>query len=355
MLFLSFLFFSCGRGRSSTLSESDFELERELKMLNKPYVKSFKDNYGVVFDCVDIYKQPAFDHPLLKNHILQMPPNSSSGTGLPTTGVSCPYGTVPIRRTLKEDLVRGRALRPVYKPTSTQDTSGIDGQHFAQVLLDCEKGKTFQSASASIEVYYLPMPSDAASTAQMLVVDDRSSNVTVVQAGWHIDPRREGDGQSRFLVFWTADDYKETGCLNMQCPGFVAVNPYIAPGMVLPIGSSIALAISRYDQTGNWFVYVNGMVVGYFPPAIVNGMDGSTQVQLGGIVYAPPGSKRPPMGSGIAPGPRSNNGAAKFKSVETRGCTKVKVRATKDVENSNIYDVMVTSDSEFQYGGPGDA
>ena len=105
MLFLSFLFFSCGRGRSSTISESDFELERELKMLNKPYVKSFKvtmpweqtlrcqvlkmiresksdvlilylmkwqDNYGVVFDCVDIYKQPAFDHPLLKNHILQV-------------------------------------------------------------------------------------------------------------------------------------------------------------------------------------------------------------------------------------------------------------------------------------------
>lgn len=106
MLFLSFLFFSCGRGRSSMLSESDFELERELKMLNKPYVKSFKvtmqseqtlrfkfsrwfenpnptylwqddlmkwqDNYGVVFDCVDIYKQPAFDHPFLKNHILQV-------------------------------------------------------------------------------------------------------------------------------------------------------------------------------------------------------------------------------------------------------------------------------------------
>ena len=57
-----------------------------------------------------------------------MPPNSSSGTGLPITGESCPYGTVPIRRTLKEDLVRGRALRPVYKPTAT-DTSGIDGQH----------------------------------------------------------------------------------------------------------------------------------------------------------------------------------------------------------------------------------
>jgi hypothetical protein len=24
------------------------------------------------FDCVDIYKQPAFDHPLLKNHKIQV-------------------------------------------------------------------------------------------------------------------------------------------------------------------------------------------------------------------------------------------------------------------------------------------
>ncbi|XP_073363068.1 protein neprosin-like [Aegilops tauschii subsp. strangulata] len=258
MLFLSFLFFSCGQGRSSTLSESDFELERELKMLNTPYVKSFKDNYGVVFDCVDIYKQPAFDHPLLKNHVLQMPPNSSSGTGLPTTGESCPYGTVPIRRTLKEDLVRGRALRPVYKPTAT-DTNGIDVQHFALVLLDSEKGKTFQSASASIEVYYFPMPSDAASTAQMLVVDDRSSNVTVVQAGWHIDPGREGDGQSRLTVYWTADDYKQTGCPNMQCPGFVLVNQYVAPGTAFPAGSSIALTIFRHEIDGD--VHALGVLV----------------------------------------------------------------------------------------------
>ena len=24
--------------------------------------------YGDIYDCVDFYKQPAFDHPLLKNH-----------------------------------------------------------------------------------------------------------------------------------------------------------------------------------------------------------------------------------------------------------------------------------------------
>ncbi|KAJ0883806.1 putative neprosin activation peptide [Helianthus annuus] len=27
---------------------------------------------GDIVDCVDIYKQPAFDHPLLKNHTIQV-------------------------------------------------------------------------------------------------------------------------------------------------------------------------------------------------------------------------------------------------------------------------------------------
>ena len=27
---------------------------------------------GDIIDCVDIHQQPAFDHPLLKNHIIQV-------------------------------------------------------------------------------------------------------------------------------------------------------------------------------------------------------------------------------------------------------------------------------------------
>lgn len=36
------------------------------------HLMKWQDSYGVVFDCVDIYRQPAFDHPLLKNHKLQV-------------------------------------------------------------------------------------------------------------------------------------------------------------------------------------------------------------------------------------------------------------------------------------------
>ncbi|KAH0907510.1 hypothetical protein HID58_039337, partial [Brassica napus] len=48
-------------------------------------VKSSKLNERIIYDCVDIYKQPSLSHPLLKNHKIQ-----------------CPNGTVPILKNTKK-------------------------------------------------------------------------------------------------------------------------------------------------------------------------------------------------------------------------------------------------------------
>ncbi|GLT67863.1 hypothetical protein SLA2020_401410 [Shorea laevis] len=50
-------------------------LDQQLRILNKPHVKSIKSEVGDIFDCVDIYNQPAFHHLLLKNHKIQMKPS----------------------------------------------------------------------------------------------------------------------------------------------------------------------------------------------------------------------------------------------------------------------------------------
>ncbi|KAF8697398.1 hypothetical protein HU200_035996 [Digitaria exilis] len=224
-------------------------LERKLKVLNKPYVKSFKDKHGIVFDCVDMYKQPAFDHPLLKNHKLQ----ESTWTGPSTAGQrirvhpqeSCPDGTVPIRRTLKQDLVMASLSSPRFRPANNKDHSEIPGQHFAQLLVDSVAGSKFQGASALLEVDTVAVPVGQVSSAQILLVDDsfHSSVVNVVQAGW-------SDSQTRFTTYWTADDYRSTGCLNMQCPGFVVVSQTSTPGMVLP-GGIAAISISKVPAECN--------------------------------------------------------------------------------------------------------
>ncbi|MCI19936.1 carboxyl-terminal peptidase, partial [Trifolium medium] len=56
------------RASSSSLER---EIETKLKLLNKPAVKSIQSEDGDIIDCVNIYKQPAFDHPALKNHTIQ--------------------------------------------------------------------------------------------------------------------------------------------------------------------------------------------------------------------------------------------------------------------------------------------
>ncbi|XP_042949735.1 uncharacterized protein LOC122281923 isoform X3 [Carya illinoinensis] len=59
------------RGWGPLSKVEDLELDRRLKLINKPAIMSFQTEYGDIVDCVDIYKQLAFDHPLLKNHTIQ--------------------------------------------------------------------------------------------------------------------------------------------------------------------------------------------------------------------------------------------------------------------------------------------
>ncbi|KAK0572296.1 hypothetical protein LWI29_029344 [Acer saccharum] len=82
---------------------------------------------GDIIDCVGIHKQPAFDHPALRNHKIQMRPSfdlptekldtrNESSQSKPVIqqtwqkSGSCPEGTVPIRRIRKQDLLRAASL-----------------------------------------------------------------------------------------------------------------------------------------------------------------------------------------------------------------------------------------------------
>ncbi|XP_039123920.1 uncharacterized protein LOC120260500 [Dioscorea cayenensis subsp. rotundata] len=61
-----------GKRNIFSLKETEELVEQKLKILNKPAVKSIKSEDGDIIDCVNIYKQPAFDHPLLKNHKIKV-------------------------------------------------------------------------------------------------------------------------------------------------------------------------------------------------------------------------------------------------------------------------------------------
>ncbi|KAF9597089.1 hypothetical protein IFM89_015280 [Coptis chinensis] len=68
VLFLSLSYYGV---RGSEVEVSDSDLEKIQKFLDKPFTKTIKIA-GDIFDCVDLGSQPAFDHPLLKNHIADL-------------------------------------------------------------------------------------------------------------------------------------------------------------------------------------------------------------------------------------------------------------------------------------------
>ena len=107
-------------------------------------------------------------------------------------------------------------------------------------------------------------------------------------------------------------------------------------------------------------MFLNQQIVGYFPKEIINGMAGATEVQMGGITYAPPGQKSPPMGTGVAPVAGKNTPASKFSEAGVQGANIAKNWVTKDVSDAAIYNIVMISTSgpegnAFQYGGPGGA
>ncbi|KAK9148959.1 hypothetical protein Scep_007716 [Stephania cephalantha] len=77
-----FVTFNCTHGRRSTIEDEDLELERQLKIINKPPKVTIKTSTGDVYACVDVHQQPALDHPMLKNHKVQVRRTSSSPKGI---------------------------------------------------------------------------------------------------------------------------------------------------------------------------------------------------------------------------------------------------------------------------------
>ncbi|XP_031385715.1 uncharacterized protein LOC116199492 [Punica granatum] len=198
------------------LASSNKSNDVEFAQAPRGTVKSVQSGGGDVVDCVDIYKQPAFDHPLLKNHTIQMKPSfteegESHLQGLPAEleewGVDCPEGTVPIIRMTSENAVQKKD----YAIVKTKDY-----------------GRTFYGGQALLNVWNPHAETGEASISQIWIYAGSEENVNTVEAGWiaGLDSRPT----TTFFTYWTSDGYKSTGCYNLRCSGFVQTNKHIAPG-----------------------------------------------------------------------------------------------------------------------------
>ncbi|KAJ0962698.1 hypothetical protein J5N97_027820 [Dioscorea zingiberensis] len=243
---------SFGLGNRINLSiEEDLELERQVKLLNKPAIKTIVKEDGDVFDCVDINKQPAFDHPALKDHKIQLKPSFyqdgqfDNNNGVYSSlrnatsvkiGLSdveaCPLGTVPIRRVTKKDLI---GMRSSMKHKSIRPSSAKNQdlqKHAWAALQSTAADGQYYGASSFIMLYGLPqLENNQFSNSLLWVANEPSpAESNQITVGWTVDNTVYGDKNTRLMTAWTVDDYEHTGCIDVRCPGFVQVSSQIALG-----------------------------------------------------------------------------------------------------------------------------
>ncbi|KAG4954248.1 hypothetical protein JHK87_039842 [Glycine soja] len=297
-------------GTQNALQE-DLELERQLELLNKPPIKSIHTNFGYIVDCIDINKQPAFDHPLLKYHKLQRKPSFQKSIGKTTVKKSptrsllglqkdqCPIGTVPIRRTTKDDLIREKSFLNYH--IMSQDIPDV---HIAEVTLPSSYGPYY--GVIGINNVFNPRVSrkDQISSSHLWVQNGPVEATNKIVAGWHVAPQLYGDNETHVYLAWTSDNFKQTGCYNIRCSGFVHISKRVYIGAHVNNYSiyggtqrELVVSITQDPVTKNWWINMANQIIGYFPATLFSNMTSADQVGWGGRTRTPPNTPSPPMGS----------------------------------------------------------
>ncbi|KAG4377535.1 hypothetical protein GLYMA_18G142900v4 [Glycine max] len=361
-------------------------IRNRLQLINKPPVKTIQSSYGDIIDCVASHMQHAFDHPQLKGQKPLDPPERPRGHNQmdddlsdsfqlwSLSGESCPEGTIPIRRTTEEDMLRANSVRRFGRKKVInrvrRDTSGNGHEH----AIGYVTGDQYYGAKASINVWapLVENPYEFSLSQMWVISGSFGDDLNTIEAGWQVSPELYGDSYPRFFTYWTTDAYQATGCYNLLCSGFVQTNSKIAIGAAISPTSSysggqfdISLLIWKQDpKHGNWWLeFGSGILVGYWPSFLFTHLgDHASMIQFGGEIVNS-GSSGSHTSTQMGSGHFAEEGFAKasyFRNMQVVDwdnnlipLSNLKVLA----DHPNCYDIQGGVNNAwgnyFYYGGPG--
>ncbi|CAJ2665077.1 unnamed protein product [Trifolium pratense] len=318
------------------------------------------------FDCVDIYKQDALQHPLLKNHKIQLYPTFAKNVvqSRRSNDGECPVGKTPIYKGIRKHQFDTNS--------SSKLQSGDLPIGYHTISLDTTKD-CINGGYAAISIYNLSL-SVGQYSSSLICVASGQPNENNICAGLSVYPALYGDSQPRITTQWL--DGTNRDCIDKRCSGFVQVTqdkPYI--GVVrlpsTPIGEEgkkivVNVKIQRDNSTGNWWLTLDEIVqVGYWPKELFPHLsEGASLVRFMGQVYASPNLVNPPMGSGKLPKEGYANAAlfGKLMTIDSESTqSDVEPEDMKPYSdaNSDCYDLLYYKYSgpkyrqAFLFGGPG--
>eukprot|EP00258_Populus_trichocarpa_P023695 XP_024439714.1 uncharacterized protein LOC7487722 [Populus trichocarpa] len=380
-------------------------IQRHLDKINKPPVMTIESPDGDIIDCVHKRKQPALDHPLLRNHKIQRDPperprvkmlkeddktkKSNVEEGVirgswqmwHRNGTRCPKGTVPIRRSTAHDVLRSKSLfdfgkkqAPISLARRKDAPDVVSANGHEHAIAYTGSSQEVYGAKATINVWDPSIQVvNEFSLSQIWVLSGSfdGSDLNSIEAGWQVSPELYGDSRPRLFTYWTSDSYQATGCYNLLCSGFVQTNSRVAIGAAIsPVSSytgnqyDISILIWKDPKLGNWWMgFGDNTLVGYWPAELFTHLaNHATMVEWGGEVVnsrANGEHTSTQMGSGNF----AEDGFGKasyFRNLEIvdsdNSLTAVQSISTL-AENINCYNIKSSYSNEwgthFYYGGPG--
>ncbi|KAH0677935.1 hypothetical protein KY285_025736 [Solanum tuberosum] len=338
-------------------------MEKQLKLLNKPAVKTIK----------------------MKPTLFRTEKKSENSSTTPSSrmwlkGKGCPLGTVPIKRITKEDLIRQRSMPPPENvifddrwATSNNNSeqkgiySSSQGYKVAIARTPINPNNKFAGGGMSASIWNPHVEGQQHSACRLKIQKEQD----IIQVGWRVDPILYGNTQTRLFIHFQAG---KKHCFNILCPGFVIVSPEIPVDMlydqVSHRGDNTSLedemGISRDLVNGNWWLLMedNHIKVGFWPQQIFTSLTSfATDVEWGGVVYSPPGVPEPPMGSSFFPVNDTTYDAycSGLQVLNAKGEMIDVDRVITHVDDTNLYKILDyphASPGKFQhyilYGGPGE-
>ncbi|XP_021718574.1 uncharacterized protein LOC110686268 [Chenopodium quinoa] len=256
-----------------------------------------------IIDCIDVHKQLALTHPLLKNHNIQMEPRTYPST-LKSMNETfelkqswhkygrCPYGSIPISRKYSA-YNSSNVQRKSASPFAEVSPNLINIHKYAMIQIKAgdEPGK-FRGVHGVLNVWNPVVNPIGLSLSQIWVVSGDANNLNTIEAGWRVHPS-DSQSRPRLFIYWTRDNYMTTGCYDLTCPGFVQTNKDFAVGAYIDSSSvyggiqkSINLYIYRDSSTKDWWLTYGGKAMGYWPASLFTSMTdkGGDIVAWGGEV-----------------------------------------------------------------------
>ncbi|GAB2222236.1 hypothetical protein Droror1_Dr00013442 [Drosera rotundifolia] len=357
----------------SSLAQGRRDVSVKLAKAPDGTVRTFKGDDGDVIDCVVFHKQPAFKHPRLHNHKIQMEP-SSYPNGLRLSNQitnelmqpwhakgECPAGTVPIKRPLSNS-----------PKTKRRDRDRIDminevlNPHQYAVVHYPGFNGSIHGTSGTYSVWnpWVARGEDY-SVAQMWVIAGTGDDLNTIEAGWHVNPELTGGYKTKFFTYWTSDHYELSGCYNLECPGFVQVSKVFAVGAALPVSTYQGPQVERNitldldSESENWWLYVEGNPIGYFPSELFTNLCyGADRVDWGGQIYDSTGTLGTQTMTQMGSGHIASEGFGKASyisglTIRTFDSTELATSVLhKTVTAPSCYSLQ-QSDDVVYFGGPG--